>query len=200
MAITRPLLATSLLLCSLLVIAYANDYSYDSSQNQAYGYVTKQQGEKNPDQPQSEKPDYVAKPAYQPHPEKKEKPDYSTQQPAHQSQPEKPEPVYQPQPEKPDYSTKPVYQSQPKQPDYGTKPDSYKLPQPVPVEEVEKPIYSTKFDSYKPNPQEDEKSDNYVTELPDFYPLKPEVVLPNIGVQGRVLCKSGPKHYPIEGT
>ncbi|XP_022728386.1 proline-rich protein 1-like [Durio zibethinus] len=88
MAITRLLFATSLLLCSLLVIASANDYSYDSSKNQPYDYVRKPQGEEKPDQ--------------------------------------------------------------------------------------------------------------QGTELPDIYPPKPEV-LP-VGVEGLVLCKSGPKYYPIQGA
>ncbi|XVF22163.1 hypothetical protein REPUB_Repub12eG0150000 [Reevesia pubescens] len=87
MAITRPLFATSLLLCSLIVIASANDYSYDSSKNQAYDYGRQPQGE--------------------------------------------------------------------------------------------------------------EKPDHYDTQIPDFHP--PTEVLP-IGVQGLVLCKSGPKYYPIQGA
>ncbi|XWS76599.1 hypothetical protein CRYUN_Cryun01aG0190500 [Craigia yunnanensis] len=299
MAITRPLLAASLLLCSLLVIASANDFSYYSSQNQAYGYGTKPEGEKKPDygtkptpkeeekpdydtkpdfyKPQPEdkvKPDYGTKPVYQPQPEKldydteknfykpqpeekekpkseeEEKPDYSTKpdfsQPEDKEKPEpvetekpdySPKPVYQPQPEKedkPDYDTKKnYYKPQPEEkekpepeeeekPDYGTKPDFYK-PQPEEnkrpesSDEVEKPNYNTKPDFYKqkseekekssygrklyaakPNTEGDGKPDHYVTELPHFYPPKPEV-LP-IGVQGLVLCKSGPKYYPIQGA
>ncbi|WRX07950.1 hypothetical protein QQP08_000437 [Theobroma cacao] len=275
MAVTSPLFTTSLLLLSLLVIATANDYNYDSSKNQAYNYGTKPDGEEKPEygskpelykpQPEdkekpgpidSEKPDYGRKPVYQTQPEKpesgkEEKPDYG-RKPVYQPQPEKPgkeekpddgrKPVYQPQPEKPesekeekpDNGTKQnFYKPQPEEkenpeseeeekPDYSTKPDFYK-PQPEvnkkpeSSEEVEKPNYSTKPDSYKPKSEEKEESsyggkpyvakpkaegeenaDHYGIEVPDLYPLKPEI-LP-IGVQGLVLCKSGPKYNPIQGA
>ncbi|XP_021281136.1 proline-rich protein 3-like [Herrania umbratica] len=252
MAVTAPLFTTSLLLLSLLVIATANDYNYDSSKNQAYNYGTKPEGE--------EKPEHGTKPElYKPQPEDKEKPvdsektDYGRKR-IYQTQPEKPEsgkeekpdygrkPVYQPQPEKPesekeekpDNGTKQnFYKPQPEEkekpeseeeekPDYSTKPDFYK-PQPEEnkkpesSDEVEKPNYSAKPDSYepkseekeessyggkpyvaKPKPEGEENADHYGIEVPDLYPLKPEI-LP-IGVQGLVLCKSGPKYNPIQGA
>ncbi|XVE73360.1 hypothetical protein DITRI_Ditri11bG0111800 [Diplodiscus trichospermus] len=181
MAITRPLLATSLLLFSLLVIASANDYSYDSSKNQAYVYGTKPEGEAKPDYdtkptPKAEeKHEYGTKPdLYKPQPEVKEKAetvetekrDYGTRQ------------VYQPNSEKPDYDAKKnLYKPQPEEkekpeskeeekPDYGTKPDLYKsqpeekkYPEPV---ETENPDYSTKL-VYQPQPEKEEKPD-YGTE------------------------------------
>ncbi|OMO82003.1 Pollen Ole e 1 allergen/extensin [Corchorus olitorius] len=75
---------------------------------------------------------------------------------------------------------------------YDTKPDSYK-----PSEEVEKPNFSTKPEEssygeerpYAPKP-------NYEEEKPGHYDTED---LP-IAVQGLVLCKSGPKYYPIQGA
>ncbi|WRX11279.1 hypothetical protein QQP08_003766 [Theobroma cacao] len=74
MAITAPLFAASLLLLSLLVIATANDYNYDSSKNQAYNYGTKLEGE--------EKSKYGTKPdLYKPQPQDKKKPGPKTSLP-----------------------------------------------------------------------------------------------------------------------
>ncbi|XWS46611.1 hypothetical protein CRYUN_Cryun14cG0083200 [Craigia yunnanensis] len=243
MAIIRPLFATFLLLCSLLVIASANDYSYDSSKNESYDYGRKPQGEEKPDYGKKptpkgeEKHEYGTKPDfYKPQPEDKEKPepveskkpDYGTKPDFYKPQPEEnKKPESSEEVEKPNYNTKPEGEEKPdhydkelpnfyppnpeeekekpeseseseeeEKPDYGTKPDSYK-PQPEEnkksesSEEVEKPNYNTK-------PEGEEKPDHYDTELPDVYPPKPEL-LP-VGVQGLVLCKSGPKYYPIQGA
>ncbi|KAK8509818.1 hypothetical protein V6N13_093663 [Hibiscus sabdariffa] len=197
MAIACPLVAAaSLLLFSLLVIASANDY----------GVVNQQQ------------------------PENEQKPDYGSTSNVYKSQPEemgKPlleatarigygtstKPVYQPQTETP-------VAGKEEQPDYGTKPSSYK-PQPdqekeKPVpKETEKPDHGTQNKFYQQQPEEKEKPD-YGTN-PDFNTPQPEEqpkynanpatdfnkpnpeVLP-IGVEGLVLCKSGPKYYPIRGA
>ncbi|GMI98856.1 hypothetical protein HRI_003554900 [Hibiscus trionum] len=191
MAISSPFLATSLLLCSLLVIASANDYG-------AYDYgakpVDQQQLEKE------EKPDYV----YKPRPEETANPG-SSAKPVNQPQAEQPsygtEPnSYKPQPEeaeKPGYRTKPVYQPQPEKeekPDRGTENNFYQQ-QPVEnqkpdFENKAKPDYDTNPNINKPQPDAYEK--------PDLYPTTPEV-LP-IGVEGLVLCKSGFKYYPIQGA
>ncbi|KAK8718130.1 hypothetical protein V6N13_045375 [Hibiscus sabdariffa] len=212
MAIACPLVAASLLLFSLLVIASANDYGvYDSSKTQAYDYGT-------------------AKPVNQQQPENEQKPGYGSTSNVYKSQPEekgKPlleatasigygtstKPVYQPEAEKPATGKE-------EQPDYGTKPSSYK-PQPdrekeKPVpKETEKPDHGTQNNFYQQQPEEKEKPDygtnpNFNTPQPeeqpkynanpttDFNKPNPEV-LP-IGVEGLVLCKSGPKYYPIRGA
>ncbi|KAK8497542.1 hypothetical protein V6N13_002946 [Hibiscus sabdariffa] len=161
MAIARPFLATSLLLCSLLVIASANDYgAYDSSKTQP---VSMPEETANPgssttpvNQPQAEQPqpEETEKPGYrtEPEPEKEEKPGRGTENNFYQQQPVE--------------NQKPEFEN-------GAKPD-----------------YDTNQDINKPQPEAYAK--------PDLYPTTPEV-LP-IGVEGLVLCKSGPKYYPIQGA
>ncbi|XP_022717827.1 proline-rich protein 3-like [Durio zibethinus] len=89
----------------------------------------------------------------------------------------------------PEGEAKPEYGSKPgeKKPDYGEKPVIYK---PNPKEKPgydrkpegeEEPNYGTKQNNYKPEPEEKEK-------------------LWSIAVEGLVLCKSGSKHYPIQGA
>ncbi|XP_039042965.1 adhesive plaque matrix protein-like [Hibiscus syriacus] len=186
------------------------------------GYSTKPAYQPQPEKPESkqeEKPDYGTKPYYykpqpgqekeKPMPEETEKPGYSTK------------PVYQPQQGKPESKKE-------EKPDYGTKPNYYKprpedMEKPMP-EETEKPSYSTK-PIYQPQTENEEKPDhgakndfyqqqpedkenpkleneehpNYnANPATDSYKPKPEV-LP-IGVEGLVLCKSGPKYYPIRGA
>ncbi|KAE8671284.1 putative Integrase-type DNA-binding superfamily protein [Hibiscus syriacus] len=147
MAIAYSLLAASLLLCSLLVTASANDYA-------AYGT----------------KPN-----SYKPQPEDEEK-------------------AMPKETEKPGYSTEPVYQKQPEKeekPDRGTENDLYQQ-QPV---ENQKPEFENEAKSDYPNIN---KPQPEAYKKPDLYPTTPEV-LP-IGVEGLVLCKSGPKYYPIQGA
>ncbi|XP_039036749.1 adhesive plaque matrix protein-like [Hibiscus syriacus] len=153
MGIACPLLAASLLLCSLLAIASANDYGvYDSSKTQAYGYGT-------------------AKPVNQQQVEKEEKTDYGSKSNVYKSQPEeKGKPLLEATASI-GYGTKSAYKPQPEKPDYGTKPNSYK---PQPDQEKEKPMpeetensgYSTKPE--KPESKQEEKPESKQEEKPDY--------------------------------
>ncbi|KAK8654358.1 hypothetical protein V6N13_128327 [Hibiscus sabdariffa] len=109
-------------------------------------------------------------------------------------------PVNQPQQEeteKPGDRTEPVNRLQPEKeekPGHGTENNFYQQ-QPVENQKAEfengaKPDYDTIPDINKPRP------DAYAK--PELYPTTPDV-LP-IGVEGLVLCKSGPKYYPIQGA
>ncbi|KAL4367154.1 hypothetical protein GQ457_05G001970 [Hibiscus cannabinus] len=143
MAIARPFLATSLLLCSLLVIASAIDYgAYDSSKTQPVSMPE-----------ETVNPGFSATPVNQPQHET-EKPGYRT------------EPVNRPEPEK-----------------------------------EEKPGRGTENKLYQQQPVENQKAEfeNGAYAKPDLYPTTTPEVLP-IGVEGLVLCKSGPKYYPIQGA
>lgn len=164
MAIARSLLATCLLLYSLLVIAYANDYGgYDSSKTPAYDYGAKPEAEQKtnyetkPVPNGEEKPEYGTKPVNQQQPEKEEKPDYGTKQNFYIPQLEDKEKAMLEESEKLGYSTKPQPEEEEK-PEYGTKPSpsTYK-PQP---EETEKTGYSTK-PVYQTQPEKEEQPEEY---------------------------------------
>ncbi|XP_039039707.1 proline-rich protein 3-like [Hibiscus syriacus] len=182
------------------------------------GYSTKPVYQPQPEKPESkqeEKPDYGTKPNYyQPQPEDKEKPmPEETEKPGYSTKP-----VYQPQPEKveskqeekPDYGTKPnYYKPQPEdkekpmpeeteKPGYSTKPVYQPQLEKAESKQEEKPDYGTKPNYYKPQPEDKENPETENEEKPDLYKPKPEV-LP-IVVEGLVLCKSGPKYYPIRGA
>ncbi|XVF32817.1 hypothetical protein REPUB_Repub17cG0115300 [Reevesia pubescens] len=194
MAITRLWLVTSLLLCSLLVIVSAYDYSYDSSKNKAYDYEDKEKLEPV----ETEKHDYDTKQVYQPQPEKpesekEEKPDYNTKK-NHKPQPEEKEKPTSEEEEKPDYGTKPYsYKPQSEEnkkpessekeqkPDYGTEPDSYKT-QPEenkkPESSKEEENHDTKPDSYKPQPEENKKSESSEEKEKPDYGTKPDSYKP----------------------
>ncbi|TYI51062.1 hypothetical protein E1A91_D12G149100v1 [Gossypium mustelinum] len=165
MAIARSLLATCLLLCSLLVIAYANDYGgYDSSKSPAYDYGAKPEAEQKtnyetkPMPNGEEKPEYGTKPVNQQQPEEEEKPDYGTKQNFYKPELEDKEKAMPEESEKPGYSTKPQPEEEGK-PEYGTK------PQP---EEEEKPDYGTKQNFYKPELEDKEKAMPEESEKPGY--------------------------------
>ncbi|XWS27483.1 hypothetical protein CRYUN_Cryun26dG0119100 [Craigia yunnanensis] len=203
-----------------LLEVHSGDYGNDSSK---YGYdgipadspQPKPKGEVKPEYGSKskgeEKSNYGTKPGiYKPKPE--EKPGYDR----------KPEGEvklkYSSKPdgeEKPSYGAKPgIYKPKPKEksgydkkpqgeekPNYGTKQYNYKskpeekekkVVRPKPEGE-EKPNYDTKPESYKPKPEENKKPE---------YGTRPEEneKLLSIGVEGLVLCKSGPKYCPIQGA
>ena len=222
MAFTRLSFPFSLLLLSLIVIAFAGDYGNDLSN---YGYdgipddnpQPKPKGEVKPEDglksKGEEKPNYGAKPGiYKPKPEEKHgyerkpegevKPKYGSkpdgeEKPSYDAKPG----IYKPKPkEKSGYDKKPPGE---KKPNYGTKQYNYKskpeekekklyVVRPKPEGE-EKPNYDTRPKSYKPKPEENKKPE---------YGTKPEEneKLLSIGVEGLILCKSGPKYYPIQGN
>ncbi|MBA0805358.1 hypothetical protein Gohar_004880 [Gossypium harknessii] len=230
MAIARSLLATCLLLCSLLVIAYANDYGgYDSSKSPAYDYGAKPEAEQKtnyetkPMPNGEEKPEYGTKPVNQQQPEEEEKPDYGTKQNFYKPELEDKEKAMPEESEKPGYSTKPQPEEEGK-PEYGTKPQpedkekemaepeetekpgySTKPVYQTQPEKEEKPEYGTKINFYQQQPEEKEgkeKPDYDNKEQPEEYKKPEGEEQPNlpIGVEGLVLCKSGPKYYPIQGA
>ncbi|XVF79384.1 hypothetical protein PTKIN_Ptkin14bG0217900 [Pterospermum kingtungense] len=203
MAFTRLSLPFSLLLLSLLVIAFAADYGYKADSPQP----KPEYGDSKPnyaDKPTTYKPNSDEKPVYGSKPEGEAKANYGTNQYNYKPKEEvreksgygttKPD-SYKPKPkpeeiEKREYEKKPYVEKS--KPEEEEKPEYVKKP-----EGEKKPNYETKKYTYKPKPEEKETTD-YDTTKPDFYKPKPEEEKPySIAVEGFVYCKTASSHYPI---